>query len=358
MFDIRSGRDVWETIQNCPLPIVLYGMGNGADRIIARLRELDREPSAVFCSDGFVRSKTFHGMPLETLASVEDRFSEFLILLCFGTDLPDVLFRIRNLSERHPLLAPDLPVAGEEFFDTRFYETNLSKIRETESLFSDARSRALYRNWIDYKRSGDIRFLREEGTGIEEIYRSLLCPERYRTAADLGAYDGKTAMTILSVSPGIRRIYAFEPDPKNYKKLERNISASECVQNVILPVRSAAWDREETLSFRVQGNRNSAVSDMPNISPDIQGLALDTIAEAPVDLIRFDVEGAEMHAIEGAKTQIADHAPDLIVSLYHRSRDTFEIPLRIRELNPAYRFYLRRIDAIPAWDVYLIATCR
>lgn len=358
MFDIRSGKDVWETIRNCPLPIVLYGMGNGADRVIEQLRKLNREPAGVFCSDGFVRPKLFHGMPLETLDTVEKRLGDFLILLCFGTCLPDVLSHIRELSARHPLLAPDLPVTGEELFNATYYEANLSKIRETETLLSDTRSCIIYRNWIDYKRSGDIRFLRTEDTGTDEIYGSLLHPHRYRTAADLGAYDGKTTLAILSASPEIRRIYAFEPDPKNYKKLERNTSASEHAKNVIQPFQAAAWDREEALSFRIQGNRNSAVSGIPDTSAHIRGCTLDAVAETAVDFIRFDVEGAEMRALEGAKKQIADHAPDLVVSLYHRSSDIFEIPLRIRELNPAYRFFLRRIDAIPAWDVYLIATCR
>ena len=40
-------------------PIVLYGTGNGADKVIEYLSSLGRLPDAVFASDGFVRRRTF-----------------------------------------------------------------------------------------------------------------------------------------------------------------------------------------------------------------------------------------------------------------------------------------------------------
>jgi len=39
----------------------------------------------------------------------------------------------------------------------------------------------------------------------------------------------------------------------------------------------------------------------------------------------------------GAKETIKEHKPVLIVSVYHRGRDFFEIPKLIKEIEPRYK---------------------
>ena len=46
-----------------------------------------------------------------------------------------------------------------------------------------------------------------------------------------------------------------------------------------------------------------------------------------------------------------------MISLYHRSEDLYEIPLRVRREFPAYKgFYLRRFGGVPAWDLNFYVT--
>lgn len=59
-----------------------------------------------------------------------------------------------------------------------------------------------------------------------------------------------------------------------------------------------------------------------------------------VDLIKLDVEGAELAALRGGERTIAAHSPRLIVCLYHRPRDLYEIPLWLMEKFPAYEIHL------------------
>ena len=52
----------------------------------------------------------------------------------------------------------------------------------------------------------------------------------------------------------------------------------------------------------------------------------------------------------------AEHMQNIfLVSAYHRSADLFRLPLLVRELNPDYRLYLRRMAGVPAWDINLYA---
>ena len=51
--------DLITRLKTADKPIVLYGMGNGADKIIDMLCQEDIKVSGVFASDGFVRQKLF-----------------------------------------------------------------------------------------------------------------------------------------------------------------------------------------------------------------------------------------------------------------------------------------------------------
>ena len=53
--DIRIERDMWETLAAAEKPIVMYGMGNGADKILAECERRGIEVQDFFASDGFVR---------------------------------------------------------------------------------------------------------------------------------------------------------------------------------------------------------------------------------------------------------------------------------------------------------------
>ena len=76
-----------------------------------------------------------------------------------------------------------------------------------------------------------------------------------------------------------------------------------------------------------------------------------------VHFIKFDVEGAEKEAIEGAEGILREKAPALCISAYHRTEDLFAIPLQVKALQPKYKVYLRHSPYVPAWDTqfYFIA---
>ena len=73
------------------------------------------------------------------------------------------------------------------------------------------------------------------------------------------------------------------------------------------------------------------------------------------DFIKYDVEGSEYEALLGSQKTIQRCAPKLLVSLYHRSEDLFVLPRLVKQLNPSYRLYLRKLPYIPAWDLNLYA---
>ena len=53
-----------------------------------------------------------------------------------------------------------------------------------------------------------------------------------------------------------------------------------------------------------------------------------------LDMITMDIEGAEIHAIYGARKSIMKGNPKLAISAYHKIEHLWEIPLLIMEINP------------------------
>ena len=60
---IFQNQSVWDWFKSCRLPVVLYGMGDGADKVIAAFERYGIEISAVMASDGFVRGQTRASCP-------------------------------------------------------------------------------------------------------------------------------------------------------------------------------------------------------------------------------------------------------------------------------------------------------
>lgn len=361
--NIRETIDVWQRMAMCQKPIVLYGMGNGADKILSVMETYGLSPADFFASDGFVRGHMFHGKRVLSFSEVREKYEDMLIVISFASSLPDVLARFWELDTMYETVAPDVPVAGDTLFDAAFLKEHRTDMETVYGMLADTESKQLYENIINYKISGKISYLRAAVSDEEEVLRTLVRPEQVERYLDLGAYNGDTVRWMLANAENLKTVYAMEPDERNYRKL--SAYAEEETRASILTYPFAAWNRRETLTFRIEGNRNSFImqnnTQLPTGEGVKQGKEKQIIAEAPdtvldgaaVDFIKYDVEGAERKALEGTQKTILQYAPRLLVSLYHRSEDLFALPLYIQRLQPKYHLYLRRFAYVPAWDINL-----
>lgn len=351
--------DLWQYLASSDKKIVMYGMGNGADKILAVCERYGIEIADFFASDGFVRGHSFHGKTVLSYSAVKEKYGaeNVIVLLSFGSSLPDVLELIKKVDSECETYAPDVPVCEGEIFNHEFFNSHKNEIERVYSLLSDGESRKIYENVILYKLTGRLCYLFDAECEKDESY-SLLGAENFRSAADLGAYNGDTVRELLGYSPKIEKIYAFEPDRRNFRKLSEYCESFEGSVS-LLPVNAAAWSEDTTLIFGGEGNRNSGVFAPRKTakSVEVEARALDSLLSGErVDYIKYDVEGAEREAIEGSRETILSHRPALLVSAYHKSEDIFALPLQIHALRPDYKLYYRRYPYIPAWDLNLICT--
>lgn len=357
-----KNKDLWTYLQSADKKILMYGMGNGADKILSICERYGIEVADFFASDGFVRGHMFHGKRVLSYSEAIEKYGKenVIVLLSFASSLPDVLENIYRIASECELYAPDVPVCGDNLFNYEFYAENKEKIDQTEALLCDEKSKEVFRSVVNYKLSGAVCYLKNSHSDFSEVYH-LLGAENFEHISDLGAYNGDTLREIAPFAPKLQTAIAFEPDRRNHKKLSEYAETVDDFK--ITPLKLAAWSEKATLYFDGSGNRNSSLISGAQMSVTKQPKIVETDADSldnvigaeRVDYIKYDVEGSEKEAILGSLKTIEAHHPALMISLYHRSEDLFELPLMIHERFPEYKFYIRRRQYIPAWDTVLIA---
>lgn len=347
--------DLWTYLKTVKKPILIYGMGNGADKIISVFEDYGIKYSDVFASDGFVRGHSYKGKIVLSYSQACEKYgNDFIIIVSFGTRLPDIMNFIYSLTEKHEVFAPDVPVAPDGIFNEPFFDNHTAELEYARSLLYDEKSKSVFDNIIRYKLTGKLCYLKATESAKEETY-ALLKPQKYKTYADIGAYNGDTIREYLEVCPSISTIYAMEADKRNFKKLCEY--AQQESRAVINALNFAAGERDAAVQFSASGNRNSSV--VANASFQHKTITIEERRPDSVipyaDFIKYDVEGMEYEAISGSAELIKKCRPDLLVSSYHKSSDIFLLPSLVHNLMPEARLYLRRLSYIPAWDLNLYA---
>lgn len=347
--------DLWHYLASVEKPIVMYGMGNGADKILAVFEKFGIKVSDFFASDGFVRGQVFHEKTVLSFSAIKEKYNDFIIIVSFGTSLPDVLKNIYNLAGNYELYAPDVPVSGDTLFTLDFYKKNFEKFKDSFELLADEESRIVFSNIIKFKITGNIKHL-QNAISDNSCEKALLDFSRYKTYIDCGAYNGDTAKKFIADCKNAETIFAIEPDRKNFKKLSAYAQSETSAK--IIPLNFGTWNEKSTAEFTVGGNRNSAIGTQNLRKTETVELNTVDSLNATADYIKYDVEGAEKEALQGSIETIKASSPDLLISIYHRSEDLYALPLLVKELFPEYQLYLRRFEYVPAWDINLYAIKR
>lgn len=342
--------DLWQHLSNTKKTIVLYGMGDGADKIYSILKSKNIVVSGIFASDSFVpkKDKYFNGLKITSYHTAKEIFGDMIVLVCFGTKLPDVIENINNISKENELYAPDVPVFGDGVLDTEYFTKNYSRFEKVFDMLYDEVSKKAFVNSIKFRLTGDIRYLYECETTVDESYDSIISKRNIKTYIDIGAYNGDTIRELvehLNISP---EIYAFEPDKRNFKKLTEYATNSGLN---IKPYNCAAWDKNEQIKFFSRSGRNSAstTSHKGEKTIVIDAVSVDGICKS-ADYIKIDAEGSDKKAILGAKKLIENDSPVLNIAAYHRTEDYFDIPETVLSVNSNYKIYFRHFRHIPCWD--------
>lgn len=342
--------DFWGRIKATELPVVLYGTGDAADRLVSLMEQRGVRINGVFASDSFVRRRTFHSFKVLSYTEARRIFGRMCIVMGFGTHEKNVIEEIKKIVLDNEFYCPSLLLdeCGNPFGE-EYYFAHRKDFDEFRELLTDSRSREILDAIIRYRLSGDITHLYDIWED-EKISWSNLSLGKDETFVDIGAYNGDTIMRFLSLTgSAYKKIIGFEPDSRSFRKAEKNLEGMERITlyNTLLS------DREESVMFSLgEGRGNTRSEKGREVSTTTLDIILDS--EKPT-IIKFDAEGDEEKILLGGRRIIEEYKPKLILSVYHRIDDFWRLTRVLKKINPSYsRFTLRCARAIPDWDIILL----
>lgn len=361
-FFVTETESVWDVLQRETRPIALYGMGDGAEKILHVCSQRNIKISGIFASDEFVRGHSFAGYAVKKRSDLEAELGDFVAVIAFASSRPEVLELFDALDRTHTTYAPDVPVAGGALFDLDFVSQHCDELEQVYRLLADERSKEVFTATVNFKLSGKLYWLRNYTDSRETAFERYLKPHKAEHFVDLGAYNGDTIRELLQYTDGnYASITALEPDKKTFKKLKKYVEQAQLER--IQLVNAGAWDKPGEMLFGGKAGRNSALTPVMNaVSHDKHTVMVPVesvdhvLAGAPCTLLKLDVEGAEYHALQGARKTIQTYRPRIALSAYHRSEDLYELPLLLQDICPRLQIGMLHHPYVPAWETNFYVT--
>lgn len=103
---------LWNELQTASRPILIYGMGNGAEKVLELCQKYGTRPAGLFASDSHARTGVFQGFPVMARSEALQKYPNALILLAFGSERPEEITELLALSRDDRLRIPDVPLLG------------------------------------------------------------------------------------------------------------------------------------------------------------------------------------------------------------------------------------------------------
>lgn len=197
------------------------------------------------------------------------------------------------------------------------------------------------------------RQLREEG--VWEPYESSLLLSLLQPGdvfVDAGANIGYFSVLAASVVGSEGQVFAFEPDPDNYRLLQANAGLNDmadCITAVRAALSEAPGEGRLYLSRHNLGDHQVFVGDDPRDSVPVELLrGSDFLADRVerIDVVKVDTQGAEYRVIAGLMPLIQElpSPPRLIVEL---------TPHALRQAGASGRALVELLAALgqPMWII-------
>lgn len=204
----------------------------------------------------------------------------------------------------------------------------------------DDESRQTLKKLISFRLNGDItEYLGLQSTN-PHYFEGFLNLGEGEVFYDVGAYDGQNSIEFIRKAKSYEGIFAFEPNPRQHQELGE---LAQKLNNFHL-MKFAVADFDGEVSFIENLGMASKIQiSNKSRSSSAEAVTLDTVSQRILlpTFIKFDIEGFELKALQGASRLLTEAKPRLAISIYHQPLDLIEIYLFLSNTFNSAKYYLR-----------------
>jgi len=325
-------------------PMVVFGAGNLGRRVARAIQPVS------FCDNNpSLWGTTVDGIPVSSLSAAIERYphATFIVAIWHPSRTETMTHRIARLtslgaSRVIPFTAlfteyPNQLLPHFLWERPAYYAAHRQDIARARALFDSTGQQ-------EFDRQMRLRMGDHAGQvidpGVQYFPHDLFRLRDDEVFIDCGAYNGDTIADFRRITADrFAQIVAFEPDPKNFAALQSAVKDDPRIS--VQPFATAA--RPQTLRFSMDttGSHISAAG-----AYVIEAIALDdALGDLSPTYIKFDIEGSEPDALEGARNTIARCRPKLAVCVYHAPHHLWSLPIQLSQMSPNSQLTLRTYNA-------------
>ena len=95
---ITEKQSSWDRLKAEERPIFIYGMGDGALKIMSVFRDKHITVAGIFASDDFVRGHSFEGYRVHKLSEIEEAVDDFVVVLAFAAGYQEIVDKVQEID--------------------------------------------------------------------------------------------------------------------------------------------------------------------------------------------------------------------------------------------------------------------
>ncbi|HKX11308.1 MAG TPA: FkbM family methyltransferase [Stellaceae bacterium] len=146
--------------------------------------------------------------------------------------------------------------------------------------------------------------------------------------ADVGANIGYHSLVLSHLVGGKGFVHAFEPNPSTADRLQENLALNSCTNVVVHRLALGNVDQQTTIFAPPDVNAHGmsslrAPEDGWQARPCDMRRLDELLADSSLHLIKLDIQGAEMIALQGASEILERHRPYIILEHEDECLDAF-----------------------------------
>lgn len=326
--------------------IVLFGAGKSIYSTLKLLKNKNINIIGIFDNDPNKWGKKIYTHKIYSPSLIEDivdtKTAVLISTVSYQYEIAKDLISKYNVKEEC-IFSYTSEYCELNIYNTKKIIKNYNNISEIIDVLQDEESKKYIKDSIISRLTRNPLYLKKNNNIRDSYtYDNIVLPKKGDHIIDCGAYVGDTAELFLKQLKGQCKIYCIEPFKNSYNQLIENVKSTsyevECLNYAVSNRKSHEIIRCNEDEITVSANLNNKLGKLIN---QIKVNKLDDIFKnaKKIDFIKFDIEGEEVNALDGARNIIKKYKPRMVISAYHLVEHFWEIPKIIKEIEPCYKVY-------------------